>query len=289
MAKDALTERISHLDGILPVRYITDAIKALIKHQNHNTSQHDLVEDIMIQTELAMAKCTSESLAVDAGLTAEMCWTSAINIDGTELCSILNAAIRADDPCNIVHAAVFAKGIEMRRNMDRSKMNELAQQYPDVKAAADMFPGQKFPQFLPHQDWRVCWRGSGFNEDCIDFFTLGKFYRCPGFLATSCRKTVAMNFVELKSSVVPESPAVLWTILLDGRGAESLAHRCKHASIVSKSHLRSEDEFLFSPYSVFQVVATEWSSTPTEHHSVVLRAAIDNRKHEEDLPLAPWY
>ena len=48
-------------------------------------------------------------------------------------------------------------------------------------------------------------------------------------------------------------------------------------------------EFLFAPYSAFTVEAVEWASDPDEAHRVVLRAAIDNRREPEDLPLAPWY
>ena len=85
----------------------------------------------------------------------------------------------------LVLAAVFAKGLEMRRNLDRVHMADLSQQYPNVQATADMFPGGEFPQCLEHQDWRVLWRGGGFNDAFKDFFAVGKYYRCPGLLATS--------------------------------------------------------------------------------------------------------
>ena len=39
--------------------------------------------------------------------------TSAKRHDGTELCSILNCAIREDDPNTTVHAVVFANAINM--------------------------------------------------------------------------------------------------------------------------------------------------------------------------------
>ena len=42
-------------------------------------------------------------------------------------------------------------------------------------------------------------------------------------------------------------------------------------------------------YSVFTVEQVEWASDPDESHCVVLRAAIDNRRESEDLPLCPWY
>ena len=76
-------------------------------------------------------------------------------------------------------------------------------------------------------------------------------------------------------------------------------------------------EFLYTAYSVFkagafvrcvntynatkqnlfylwlQVIKTDftaqnWSET-NSHYTVVVEAAIDNKSHEDDLPLAPWY
>ena len=132
----------------------------------------------------------------------------------------------------------------------------------------------------------MCWRGGGVNNDFQDFFVAGKYYRCPGFLATSFEKSVASTFLTMKKA--DGIPTALWMVLLDARGTHAAEYRCMHASYVLKSHLDNEKEFLFSPYSVFQVVAMEWSPKIGEHHAIVLRAAIDNRKHPEDLPLAPW-
>ena len=42
-----------------------------------------------------------------------MSGTSAKQHEGTELCSILNRALREDDPAATVHAAVFANAINM--------------------------------------------------------------------------------------------------------------------------------------------------------------------------------
>ena len=45
--------------------------------------------------------------------------TSAKKHGGTELCSILNRAIRDDDPHAIIHAAVFAHTINLKLKEDR--------------------------------------------------------------------------------------------------------------------------------------------------------------------------
>ena len=121
----------------------------------------------------------------------------------------------------------------------------------------------------------MCWRGGGFNNDFQDFFVVGKYYRVPGFLATSFEQKVSMKFVAM--SMMKNNPSTLWIVLLDGKGATDPQYRCMHASFVQKSHLSTEREFLFSPYSVFHVVATEWSLEFNKRHTIVLRAATDNR------------
>ncbi len=81
---------------------------------------------------------------------------------------------------------------------------------------------------------------------------------------------------------------VLWKILLDPKEC------CCHVTLVKggkKSHCPDEKEFLFTAYSVFTVVSVQWSLTPQDKktpHEITLRAAVDNAKEAEDLPLAPW-
>ena len=100
VVKDALTRRVDDLGGVqMPQRYITTAIKGLIKHHT-GSSQHQQFENLMVETESAMAETNEHG----AGVMAEMFWSSSLSIQGTELCSILNAAIRQDHPDNIVYA-----------------------------------------------------------------------------------------------------------------------------------------------------------------------------------------
>jgi len=73
---------------------------------------------------------------------------------------------------------------------------------------------QVFPQQLPHTDrFCACWRGGGFRDDFKGFFeqTQDKFYRVPGFLATSLNKSIAMKFIGFAKKA---DPRVLWCILV---------------------------------------------------------------------------
>ena len=99
LVKDALTKRLDAFGGQMPQRYIIDSIKGLIEHHT-GTSQHHQFEMLMSQTEMVMIQKNEHGAAV----MAEMIWSSALTIQGTELCSILNAAIRQDHPENIVYA-----------------------------------------------------------------------------------------------------------------------------------------------------------------------------------------
>ena len=69
--------RVQSLDGIMPVRYISDAIRGLIRHHT-GSSQYQKIEQVMVQTEVVMAQNNEQ----DAGVMAEMLWSSALKIKG---------------------------------------------------------------------------------------------------------------------------------------------------------------------------------------------------------------
>ena len=63
----------------------------------------------------------------------------------------------------------------------------------------------------------------------------------------------------------------------------------RRTPLITNSHVKGEDEYLFAPYSVFQVVSCKWSDSNPDPHEIVLTAALDNKLEEDNLPLAPWY
>ena len=70
----------------------------------------------------------------------------------------------------------------------------------------------------------------------------------------------------------------------------SFGHGTKQVNLVQRTNVAGEEEFLFAAYSTFEVLEASWNAgTDDEPHVVRLRAAIDNRKEPEELPLAPWY
>jgi hypothetical protein len=130
-----------------------------------------------------------------------------------------------------------------------------------------------------HPDDNVCFRGGGFLDDHRSFFTKGKKFRQPAYLATSFSVSVANVFIS--RSGMPSK--VRWTIRIDPD------HKCKHVNLVDKSNIQGEQEYLFVPYSAFTVLSVAWKAgTTAEPHEIELLAAVDNRQEPEDLPLAPW-
>ena len=135
----------------------------------------------------------------------------------------------------------------------------------------------------------ISWRGTGFEDACRYFFTPGKTYRVPGFLATSFSRDVAERFI-FNNATALNKPAVLWKVHVDPEGEQNRDRLCKHVNYVAKTHVPGEREYLFTAYSVFTIRQVTWSVNPqATPHEIELDAALDNQEHSLDLPLAPWY
>jgi len=172
---------------------------------------------------------------------------------------------------------------------------------------------QRFP---PHN---CTWRGGGFGiaghaslspDALLAFFTEGKKYRQPAFLATSFAERVAHKFIDY--ALDSATCTVLWVVHFDPKGRNRDANgvknkefddgvRVKHVNYISNSHImdahgHGEAEYLFAPYSVFTVrkVTNNTSSFSNVNgdlvpcHTIELDPAPDNAKEPMDLPLAPW-
>ena len=111
----------------------------------------------------------TDSPAAAAAATAA---TPALPTNSIELCSVINAAIRADEPKQIIHVVTIVRGI-----------NKLCvtQNREDSMWAAPM----------PFPKGGVCYRGTGFDNKFRDFYTVGKKYRVP--VCERARVCVCMN------------------------------------------------------------------------------------------------
>ena len=126
-----------------------------------------------------------------------------------EFCSLLDTAIRDDHPKLAPPTAMLSRGL-------------------NAMCCAGRDGG-----VLPFPCRGVTYRGGGFDDCYRGFFTKGKQYRQPGFLATS--------FSEAKSSRVPREgggvrpTAILWVVHVDPAGEHFTTRRCNHVNFVFHS------------------------------------------------------
>ena len=152
---------------------------------------------------------------------------------------------------------------------------------------------------LPFPPGGEVYRGGGFDDTHIGFFTRGRQYRVPGFLATSFSRATATRFLRMAEAYGQQ--AVLWVVRVDPAGEDDQTQRCKHVNFVTHSLVGGEAEYLFTAYSIFTVRAVTWGEGGAPH-CIELDAASDNNpaaeggggrwatpKRSEHLPLAPWY
>lgn len=228
----------------------------------------DLFQAELLQEHLNSVAGLPTSGDAAVAVAAQRMWTSNKTLRGRELCSIINAAIRAD--CDSPLLAPVALIVRAINKMCITRLSVL-HGYP-----AD----------------GVCYRGSGLPDEHRAFYDcmVGSKYRVPGFLATSLNRGTAELFYRRAYS--GGLPAVLYRVYVDPRGKDDPALRCLHVNLIKPEnhHFAGETEFLFVPYSVFTVLSVAWAAgTPTDPHIVSIEAARDNQQESATLPLVPYY
>ena len=71
------------------------------------------------------------------------------------------------------------------------------------------------------------YRGGGLPDEHKAFFTEGKKYRVPGFLASYYSEDKAYEFMYRAHDDGAGLPAVKWVVELDPRGAKQFKYRCE--------------------------------------------------------------
>ena len=205
-------------------------------------------------------------------------WTSALQFRGREFCSILNKALRDDNSLCVEPAATIVHALNTFCVLRRASG-----------------PPVRWPPS------HVTYRGTAMPQCHRDFFTVGKKYRAPMFVATSFSDQLPVNVFlsRLPPSTADQTPPfqepTLWRFHLDGSLPE--VQRCMHANFIDRTDttiVGSEDEFLYSPYSAYTVRAVRWHPSPAVNmfvsnmHEIDIDVAPDNKREPIDLPLAPW-
>eukprot|EP00039_Didymoeca_costata_P002414 m.60039 g.60039 ORF g.60039 m.60039 type:complete len:315 (-) comp11290_c0_seq1:79-1023(-) len=247
-------------------------IKAYLRTQKLNEEDGDIFVEELLKEAIPFPG----ELLSKIQCTAQRLWTSDLKLpNGRPLYSILNEVIRKDsnDEGEILqHAAVLTKAI--------NKMCVAGRDFKLPKAVpkSEMFPTDD-----------CVYRGAVIPKEHLDFFSFGRKYRVPNFLATSFVRKVAEGFCK-DASEGSTDDAVMWIVHVDPAGRYDANKLCKHANLIVNSKFLGEKEYLFVPYSVFTVSMVYLSPNPSYHtpHIIHLQAALDNKKEPESLPLAPW-
>ena len=254
---------------------VLSALDRLISaYCTHTGSKPEDGETLYKALEAVVMKKSNE-LIHEVAHAAERLWSSCDRLGGEmskgpELCTIINHSIRADDPELLAPLVVLARSIAslvVTRN---------------IREEEDIC--------LPPNG--VTYRGGLLPDEFKSFFTVGKKYATPGFLATSFSEKVAKKFMQRAfRSKNGKIPAVRWTIHVNPEGETDATELCQNANLLKISEVPSESEYLFIPYSVFTILSCEWSAkaTPNNPHRISIEAAQDNLCEEQDHPLSPWY
>ena len=227
---------------------------------------------------------------------AQRMWTSAQKFRRmTELCSIINAAIRSDHPMIIDPTVHLVRGINQlciarRATTFGSSSGAVGGAGGGASQPNDGVLAIKFPAD------GITYRGATLPEEHLAFYTVGKEYRVPGYVATSFQEKVAKRFArrawqEAEHSSTGRLPAVLYVVQVDPDGETDEDVLCQNANYIANTLVPGEDEYLFVPYSVFTVTKVELSPNPNykKPHRIYITAADDSLLEAEDQPLAPWY
>ena len=205
-------------------------------------------------------------------------WTSATTLGEREFCSILNDAIRDDAAATIRHAVTITHAL-----------NSFCVTRRQDSATPTAWPASN-----------ITYRGTAMPKRHRTFFTVGKRYRAPMFLATSVREYVSVDSFLMRlappndDQTPPSQEPVLWRFHLDGTLPQN--RRCLQANFIDRTDgtVNEEHEFLYSPYSAFTVRAVHWEAEPCVNmyercfHTIDVDVAPDNLREPNDLPLAPW-
>ena len=236
----------------------------------------DGVDECMKKIQEDAFSNNNEMIKNNVDAVAEYLWSSAKKfpiVNYVQLCSVINAVIREDRPDELRPAVMIIRNITTRLVTRR--------------LSAKISAYELSPTYPPEGE---TWRGGGFDPNCRPFFEKlrgDKKYRVPGFLASSTDKSIAETFASVNSQYGAK-PSAVWRIKFDRRGKTEEKYRVRHMSFVMNTSVPGEAEYLFAPYSVFTLQSVKWGTNPPQHHFVI-KAAIDNREEDEDLPLAPWY
>jgi hypothetical protein len=201
-------------------------------------------------------------------------WSTAERLRGVEFCSMMNAIIREDDRILVSQAARICYMMHpLLVTAAGPSSNRL--QVDDVR-------------LLPEKSasWYVTHRGGSLPAEHNSFFTEGKSYRAPQFIASSRKEVNAHSFRKDAQQFVPQHGGVHWRF--------HWARMANHVQYIEPlSQVPGEMEYLLTAYSCFRVLRAPYRMQDPDDGSTYtvldIEVLHDNKiPGSEQWELAPW-
>lgn len=188
-----------------------------------------------------------------------------------EFCTMVNACLRRDDHSSIRAVATCLQAMRFALLVDRSG-GEPEPPIEDIPEDGMLIRGTSMPASIIH----------GTKEE-EPFFVKDKKYRSKQFIASSSDTSLGIKFCKRSKRWYPERVPVL--MFFDAS--------CKPYHVRRINNKLGEAEFLWAPYSCFQVTEVNKEEVPVKIFLKAFKdnvAAHDEETHDsDDWPLAEWH
>jgi hypothetical protein len=217
-----------------------------------------------------------------AGETLVRCWTATSLCQPLqrEWCSLLQQAVRSDDPDLVfVVAKIWATmAVYCVANRKGGKAVKRDVAWPGEGKGHD-----------PAEEHRILHRGARLHEKTLAWWdeacATKEVFRVPGAIAVSKLSKKALYFMTRQAK--PDDQAmVYYRFHLYPIGEQP----CDHAVCLDTiSVVPEEQEFLFPPFSSFQALSKTWFRNGSGGFWIIdVAVAKDNKQVSADVPLCPW-
>ena len=210
----------------------------------------------------------------------------------SELCSLINRAIREDQSCEdevLYHAVLITRAIG-KNLVANYQAKGLSRAQGSSESNFKDWPNG--PQVDLHKEgWSsnrdTTWRGGGMPRDDLQWYLDlqkrdCKKFRTKMFVASSFSREVADDFSQMRydSKDKDGTGKVLFCFRFE-------RHNCLHVNYIDKTQYPQEKEFLLPPYTALELVKVDPSpDLDARPHRIEVKVMPDNQKEDFTLPLA---
>ena len=293
---DKLLKRTSQEEGNEPIRIeeLWKSAKSLVAHYEKKPVAERFIEELEIYIK---ERCCEQDYDEDDVKTIAVLLWAASKFGGvrSELCSLLNRAIREDSGCPVLEDAVLlARAINL--NLVAPYLEESPTRLAKKTNFKEWPSGPVVDQISGgwSSNKNTTWRGGGMPLADLEWYLdlkkqskaqnpHARKFRTKMFVATSFSKSVAGEFSERAYN--KHDPSGTGKVLFRFNFEE---YNCLHVNYLDKSMFPQEKEFLLPPYTALELEEVR-PSNDLDHkaHVITVKVLPDNQAESNGLPLAP--